>query len=226
MIGIPSPLFSNLSGSLGGITARMTPHGCVLSSRAFPIQKYTPRTNETRRGLHRANQAWTALSADDRASWDGLRRSVRTNASLKYLWGHSTRQLFLSYHTRYLQAGYTNPFTVPLATSTYRPYIRTADYTIGTGLTFDYDYDGPAFEYVYCFLYASRSFSTTQPSARNHKFIRLDWEFPVTPMLCSPQFEAALGVPKASEIISLKLIAQQAGTLPIFITSLDILAHA
>ena len=109
--------------------------------------------------------------------------------------------------------------------SAFRPYLREADYEIGSGLTYYADYDGSITDWLDSWLFAARTFRNYTRQGLQFRFINFAYDFPNEPLSVYSGLINVLGEPANGEVICLKLICQQVNTLPIWTSYLDITAH-
>lgn len=63
-------IFTNISGSIGGVTASRNKGGQYLRARTTPINPNTPAQQTARSRFTDANQGWSALTAAVKADWN------------------------------------------------------------------------------------------------------------------------------------------------------------
>jgi len=225
MIGIPSPLFDELRGSLGGITCRQTQFGTVISSRAHQNSNSTAIALRAKSQLATANSLWYALSLDDQAAWASLRKTLLKNPANLKIAGKTSRQLYLSYALPFLNSGIEVPTDIPNPYANSRAVLAYASYQIGVGLTLGMESNATTPQDTVCWTSAFRPFKTHTTTPPYYKFITVDTEEPGSPWEAYGYFEAAFGTPALTEVLCFKGVCQEVGTIQTFTSYIEAFAY-
>ena len=137
-----SPVFSQVSGSVGGGTFAHTRGGMYLRARGKPPNSNTPRQLDVRASLSQLVTQWATVCTDaQRTAWTGWADATPRTNLIGNSFKMSGQQAFVASNTPRVQAGlpevYTGPTTAGLA-ELGAVSVTAADATPGTlAVTFD-----------------------------------------------------------------------------------------
>lgn len=158
-----SPLLTEISGSIGGITIQRNKFGLSIRQKPIPLDKFTPAQAVIRAHIATIQAAWQDLTAAERLQWnrflDYSGQTIRRNNSVK-LSGHA---LYIKYQLFRLLAGFPLLTTITYVTMPeVQPFVAVTN--IGTHLNVTFQSALDVSEYFFVILLsnprqASRAFS-------------------------------------------------------------------
>jgi len=106
-----SSVFTQVSGSVGGLTYAHNQNGMYVRSRAVPTNPLSPAQQTIREAMADAQVAWKALSAGARTAWNAYAAGTPVTDSLGNSQHLTGLAMFLRQHVSRYQTGQT-PITV------------------------------------------------------------------------------------------------------------------
>lgn len=170
-----SPLLTDISGSIGGLTIQRNKFGVSMRSKPLPYLKSTDAQNVVRTHMVTIQAAWQALTDSQRLQWnrflDYSGQSIRRDRSIK-LSGHA---LYIKYQMYRLLQGYSLYTTISYAPMQDVPSFNYIDIAAGPIMTFALD---SAVDFSEYFFNLKLSYPRRASSSFSPKGLRL--------MYCTP----------------------------------------
>lgn len=117
---LPGPLYSRISGRIGGTVHRADPRAQVIAAPGYPRRRASDRQRDMRLALGAAATAWRTLSDSDRAAWTQYAASLDRPS---HYGGSRTVSPFQAYSQASALAA---PFSLAPAAPPFVPGIRPA----------------------------------------------------------------------------------------------------
>lgn len=95
---IPSPLISNIKGSIGGVTFQHSQGGTSVRIKPAIPSSRSGLQNNLRLAMQLVVQSWPSLSSNHKAAWASLRAQLNKNPNSFFSGKWSAKQLFTSYN--------------------------------------------------------------------------------------------------------------------------------
>jgi len=112
-----SPIVTDISGSVGGLTFQRNKFGNTLRSKPLPLHSETPAQYNIRQKITSIQQAWQALTDAQRLQWDRFidfsGQSINADRAIK-LSGHALYLKYQLFRLLYNQALLTTIVYIPM----------------------------------------------------------------------------------------------------------------
>jgi len=167
-----SPIFTNISGSIGGMTIQRNKFGITLRQKPLPIKSDSPAQYIIRQHMITIQGSWQALTDAQRLQWDRFLdfsgQTINKDRSVK-LSGHA---LYLKYQLYRLLTGYsllTTIHYVPMPSFAFAIGLTVAadSLQLDLGLVIDHT------ELFFMFYLTNPRQETQAPSKRGLRFMKV-----------------------------------------------------
>jgi len=159
-----SQVYSEIRGSVNGVTYARNRFGLYVRSKASPVQPRTPAQAERRAQLTVLSQRWRTLQESDRAEWRALADELTRSDALGLTYRLSGLQAYLQFNLWRALLGLTPQDNPPAQLDAPDP-LRLAS------LSFDIDSDVISLEFAPSPYRGAIAFWATAPFSRGINFV-------------------------------------------------------